>query len=130
LIAHHGLTGLDMMLLRAKLLIHRNTKVVPVADKFFWQVPGLRSFAEILDCTTGTVEQLVQLLKDDKIVVIYPGGAREALYSSNYQLLWNSRKGFARVAIQAKAVKLNKTLFKQKIVLFICCYFKSQSFHL
>jgi hypothetical protein len=35
----------------------------------------------------------------------YLGGVREALFGDhNYQLIWKERKGFAKVAIDAKAV--------------------------
>lgn len=32
-------------------------------------------------------------------------GIREQYFSDNYELIWNDRIGFAKVAIQAKVVK-------------------------
>jgi len=41
------------------------------------------------------------------LLAIYPGGVREALFSGdNYQLTWNKRTGFAKVALAARVVSL------------------------
>ena len=40
-------------------------------------------------------------------MAISPGGVREALFSHNYELLWNKRQGFAKVALDSKAVSIN-----------------------
>ena len=55
--------------------------------------------------TPGSVEEITQLLRAGKLVAVAPGGVREALFStSNYELLWGRRCGFARSAIAAKVV--------------------------
>lgn len=41
-------------------------------------------------------------------MAISPGGVREALFSHNYELLWNKRQGFAKVALDSKAVSINE----------------------
>jgi hypothetical protein len=47
----------------------------------------------------------VNLLNEGHILSISPGGVREALFSDhNYEVLWGSRAGFARVAVNAKVV--------------------------
>ena len=39
------------------------------------------------------------------VIELILGGVREALFGDqNYQLIWKERKGFAKVAIDAKAV--------------------------
>jgi hypothetical protein len=41
------------------------------------------------------------------LLAISPGGVREMLFSdSNYNLIWNKRKGFAKIAIEAKVVRI------------------------
>ena len=41
-------------------------------------------------------------------MAISPGGVREALFSHNYELLWNKRQGFAKDALDSKAVSINE----------------------
>ena len=47
----------------------------------------------------------VFLLQNGEWLAISPGGVREALFSDEYYtMIWNSRKGFAKVALEAKVV--------------------------
>lgn len=55
----------------------------------------------------GTREECLIALKNGYLVSISPGGVREALFSDeSYQLVWGNRKGFARVALDAKVVRI------------------------
>ena len=50
-------------------------------------------------------------LKNGELLAISPGGVREALFSDeNYKMIWNGRKGFAKVAIEAKVVSIAQAL--------------------
>lgn len=41
------------------------------------------------------------------------GGVREALFGDhNYQLIWKERRGFAKVAIEAKTVRIDRSLLE------------------
>lgn len=53
----------------------------------------------------GSIETCVDVLKNNDILAIAPGGTREMMLSYNYNLIWANRKGFAKVAIEAKVVK-------------------------
>lgn len=57
--------------------------------------------------TPGTVEDCVSNLKKGNLIIIAPGGVREALFSSstNYQIMWGRRLGFAKVVIGAGTVR-------------------------
>ena len=44
------------------------------------------------------------MLKSNQMVIIAPGGTREALFSHDYNILWEKRVGFAKVAMKAKVV--------------------------
>ena len=52
----------------------------------------------------GSPESALDLLAKDQLVVVAPGGMREALRptTDRYQVLWRKRKGFARLAVQAQ----------------------------
>ena len=68
---------------------------------------GLQKFLEVIDATPGSREACVAKLTKGELVAVYPGGAREYLFSDfNYNLIWNNRNGFAKVAIAAKTVLL------------------------
>ena len=112
LIAYHGPTPIDAAILAAHLQIRKKRKLIPVIDRVATRIPGFRWVLEAWEAETGTLESLVYLLNNNNIVLIYPGGLREMLFSSsNYELIWGNRKGFAQVAITAKVVRLS-ILFK------------------
>jgi 1-acyl-sn-glycerol-3-phosphate acyltransferase len=52
----------------------------------------------------GEPETTVHLLEDDQLVLVYPGGAREALGDSKdaYRLQWENSRGFIRTALRAQ----------------------------
>ena len=53
---------------------------------------------------SGSRDECIHLLKKDNIVLIEPGGVREAFFSFNYDTLWAGKTGFAKVASDAKVV--------------------------
>lgn len=68
----------------------------------------LRVWYEAIEATAGSVEECAKLLENNELLAISPGGDREMCFSDeNYTLVWQERKGFAKVAIQAKSVILN-----------------------
>lgn len=55
----------------------------------------------------GTVQICANILKEGNLLAISPGGVYEAQFGNNYyELLWRNRCGFAKVAIEAKAVSI------------------------
>lgn len=57
--------------------------------------------------TPGSLESCVNLLNEGHILTISPGGVREALFSDhNYEIIWGTRAGFAKVALEAKVVSV------------------------
>lgn len=55
----------------------------------------------------GSQEECRKVLENGELVLISPGGVREALFSDeNYTIMWRNRKGFAQVAIDAKVVSI------------------------
>ena len=60
---------------------------------------------EALEHESGTIESCVKLMQNDNLLIIYPGGVREAINSdNNYKVCWRDKAGFATVAQQAKCV--------------------------
>jgi hypothetical protein len=55
----------------------------------------------------GTVQQCANILTDNNMLAIAPGGVYEAQFGdSYYQILWRKRMGFAKVALEAKVVSI------------------------
>jgi hypothetical protein len=56
--------------------------------------------------TPGTVEDCVANLKAGNLLIIAPGGVREALFSNpvTCEIMWGQRMGFAKVVLGADVV--------------------------
>jgi hypothetical protein len=53
----------------------------------------------------GTVQTCSDILKENNLLAISPGGVYEAQFGDRYyRLMWKKRFGFAKVAIDAKVV--------------------------
>ena len=59
-----------------------------VIDHFLFKVPGLSPVYEIFGATSGPRDKIVDLLKNGNVVIVSPGGVREALFSKNYEIIW------------------------------------------
>ena len=62
-------------------------------------MPGYEIFAEALEHSPGTIEWCVETIKNGDLLAIYPGG------TDTYKVLWRDNAGFAKIALQTKAVK-------------------------
>jgi hypothetical protein len=99
----HGPTFADAIFFKAKLRLERSLNPTTVCERVFLKMYGYQTLIRAYNCTDGTVDSLVSNIVNDKSsVIVYPGGAREAFYSIDYQVLWNGRKGFAKVAKHAQ----------------------------
>lgn len=76
-----------------------------LGEHLWWKVPGLRRLAAAVGVVDGTQENAEELLRADQVVVVLPGGLREAVKPRElrYQLLWGRRYGFVDVAVRTAA---------------------------
>jgi len=66
---------------------------------------GFSIIAEALKVIPGTVQTCSGVLRDNNLLAISPGGVYEAQFgNSYYHLEWKGRLGFAKAALDAKAV--------------------------
>ncbi|KAK9403299.1 transmembrane protein 68-like [Crotalus adamanteus] len=85
------------MVMRKRRILHL------VADHFVFLIPGIQLLINVFHALHGSQEECRKVLENGELVVISPGGVREALFSDeNYTIMWRNRKGFAQVAIDAK----------------------------
>ncbi|XP_026526229.1 transmembrane protein 68-like isoform X4 [Notechis scutatus] len=103
IIFYHGATPIDFFYLVATILIKKKRILHIVADHFVFSIPGIQLLINVFHVLHGTKEECKKILENGGLVVISPGGVREALFSDeNYTIMWKNRKGFAQVAVEAK----------------------------
>ncbi|KAI6192825.1 PlsC domain-containing protein [Aphelenchoides fujianensis] len=102
-VAYHGTLPLDIYYLIAKVMLYKKRTLHVVGDKFVFKIPGWGKICKVFCITPGTVEDCVATLKEGNLLIIAPGGVREALFSNpvNYQIMWGKRLGFAKVILGA-----------------------------
>jgi len=101
---YHGTLPVDVYYLLAKLQLFKKRRLKIIVDHFLFKMPGLKNLLEVFRCFTGPAAECVRTLRKGHLLAIYPGGVREALFSGdNYELTWNKRTGFAKVALAARS---------------------------
>lgn len=103
--ANHSLASYDIALLMASIYEHSNRVPRALIDRLFFKVPGLGAIMEAFGSREGNRENAIKMLQAHEILVIAPGGMREALRPSSekYKVIWNRRKGFVRLSVETGA---------------------------
>ncbi|MFB4316730.1 lysophospholipid acyltransferase family protein [Actinomadura sp. 21ATH] len=104
LAGNHTVYGvIDAPLIFFEIHRRRGVWVRSLADHLHWQVPVWRRIMDLGGSVDGTRANCRALLDAGQIVVVFPGGAREATRDrgERYRLQWGRRLGFARMAIEA-----------------------------
>jgi 1-acyl-sn-glycerol-3-phosphate acyltransferase len=87
--------------------VHRETGrlVWALGEHAWWKIPFLRRLASAVGTVDGTRDNAERLLDADQLVLVLPGGLREAMKPRElrYRLLWGNRYGFIRTAIRTNA---------------------------
>ncbi len=100
---NHSLATYDAMLL-AKEIIDYGRVPSALGDDLIFRTPWLRRQARKLGVVPASPSHGEELLKRGRLVVVAPGGMREALRPSDerYHLRWSKRKGFVRLALRSQ----------------------------
>ena len=104
LVGNHGPLALDTgLLLHA---FHRDTGqfIRGLSDRMLFTNPIGRQMVRNVGAVKGTRENARALLAHGELVLVYPGGARETTRdpAHRYQLDWEGRFGFARIALECQ----------------------------
>jgi 1-acyl-sn-glycerol-3-phosphate acyltransferase len=104
LVGNHAF-GWDSMFPMAAIFQKLGRRVWVLGEHVWWRVPYLRRVASAMGVVDGTRENVAALLARDELVLVLPGGLREAVKPRElrYQLLWGHRYGFVRAALEARA---------------------------
>lgn len=101
LVANHSF-GYDVVFPLAAISQRLGRRVWVLGEHMWWKVPFLRNFVASIGVVDGTAANLDRLLAAQELVLVLPGGMREAVKPRElrYQLLWGHRYGFVRAAIR------------------------------
>ncbi|XP_039310938.1 transmembrane protein 68 [Solenopsis invicta] len=101
---YHGTLPVDQYYFASKMFLNNSKLIRMIADRFVFKIPGFSIIVkDTLKMIPGTVQSCSALLKQGNMIAISPGGVYEAQFGdSNYELLWQKRMGFAKVALDAK----------------------------
>jgi 1-acyl-sn-glycerol-3-phosphate acyltransferase len=104
LVANHAF-GFDVMFAMAAIWRAHRRPVWVLGEHLWWKLPFVRTLAADVGVVDGTPDNVDQLLSRDQLVLVLPGGLREAVKPRElrYQLLWGRRYGFVRAAIRHRA---------------------------
>lgn len=104
LVMNHAF-GWDAMLPMAAIRKATGRRVWALGEHLWWKVPGLRGLAAAVGTVDGSSENVDALLSKEELVLVLPGGLREAMkpHELRYRLLWGQRFGFVRAAMRNAA---------------------------
>ena len=105
LVHNHTLSTYDNLLLGAAIYLAMGRLVHGLGDRLMFQIPLLAGFMRRIGFVEANMAAATRFLQQGNLVGVTPGGMREALKPSRrrYELLWDDRKGFARLSILSRA---------------------------
>jgi 1-acyl-sn-glycerol-3-phosphate acyltransferase len=104
LVANHAF-GLDIAFAMARIYVETGRRIWVLGEHAWWRVPGIRRLAAAVGVVDGTPGNVDALLEADELVLVLPGGLREAVKPRElrYRLLWGHRYGFVKAALRNHA---------------------------
>ena len=104
IVTNHGHFGIDLPVLLSLVLEGTGRPVRALGDRLVFAAPFFRDWAHLMGAVEGEPEIATQLLEDNQLVLVYPGGAKEALSHAQeaYRLQWEGSRGFVRTALRAQ----------------------------
>ncbi len=105
IVSNHGRLDFDFFILVKLIWDHCHRFPRSMADRIWFKLPVLRSLFHAIGAVEGKRENAIELLRQNHIVLTYPGGVREIMTSrfGKEHIHWEGRTGFAKVAIAAQA---------------------------
>ncbi len=106
LVCTHSFASYDLVLLTLRLMQQTGRCPRALGHKQLWFFhPLMAKLSDRIGVVAGTPDAGRQLLEAGELVAVAPGGTREAIRHSGqrYQVSWQGRTGFARLALQTGA---------------------------
>jgi len=104
LAVNHSLATYDICLLFDAIYEHSGRICRPLVDRLFYKIPYLGDLVQSVGAREGSNQNAKKLLAEGHILTIAPGGMRESLRPSSekYQIRWQRRMGFVRLALETQ----------------------------
>lgn len=104
LVGNHGPLAIDTSVLIHALYRDTGRIARGLGDRMVFKNPITGYLARVVGGVEGSPDNAQALLSAEELVLVYPGGARETLREPDerYQLSWQGRLGFVRVALRAQ----------------------------
>jgi 1-acyl-sn-glycerol-3-phosphate acyltransferase len=101
IVGNHGF-GWDVAFAMSAVWKQTGRTIWALGEHLWWEIPGLRRLAAAVGTVDGTTENVDALLAAGELVLVLPGGLREAVKPCElrYRLLWGHRYGFVRAALR------------------------------
>ena len=102
-VGNHTLLGVwDASIMWFKLYNEKKIFTYSLADRAHFHIPVWRELGSKFGMVEGSRETCTELMQNKQYIMVFPGGAREALKNKGeaYKLIWKNRLGFAKMAIQ------------------------------
>lgn len=105
LVANHAFGVWDIAFAIARIHALTGRIVWSLGEHVWWKVPIARKLASDAGVVDGTPENADAILQRDELLLVLPGGMREAMkpHELRYRLLWGRRYGFIRAAMRSRA---------------------------
>ena len=99
--ANHSFATYDAFLLAFAIEKHCGRLMAGLGDNLLFNLPVLSPLASAVNLYRANHQNARRLLERECLLGVMPGGMREALRpaSQKYQIRWQARKGFARLAV-------------------------------
>lgn len=101
-VMHHSLATYDAFLIARDIIERCGRLPVGLGDDNLFKVPGLRRLCRDLGIRPARPETGAEVLAEGGLLMLSPGGTREALrpHTERNRPLWHDRFGFVRLAIR------------------------------
>lgn len=101
LVGNHSIYAYDVAMLLVELKLKKGIELRALGDRIHSKIPYWRDLLEDYGVVPATPENCTQLMKTKQHILVFPGGAREALKrrGEEHRLFWKKRTGFARMAL-------------------------------
>ncbi len=105
LIVHHSLASYDAFLIARDIIEATGRQPIGLGDDNLFRVPVLRRLCHDLGIRPASPEAGRRVLAEGGLLMLAPGGTREAIRPSTQRnrCLWHDRFGFVRLAIEMQA---------------------------
>ena len=105
LCVYHGFVPLDMYFLHEWIARHLGRLPTTLVADFVFRIPLFSYFVRLCGGVPAGRAAALEALRNDGLVIVAPGGVREAMTTSadDYLLRWYGKSGFAEVALQTSA---------------------------